>query len=279
MHPSHTGELDGQVAIVTGAGAQDSGIGNGRAASVLLARAGARVVLVDLDAGRLRETARLIDELGATAISVSADVSREDDCRRVVADAVDNWGRLDILVNNVGVVGPPESVVDVDIEQWTATFRINVTSVMLMSRFAIPHMRTQAAGSIINVSSLAGVLSHPRPAYATTKGAILSLTRSMASRHGPEGIRVNSVAPGAVFTPMVQAEGLTQDARAARIAMVPLRTEGTGWDVGEAILYLASPRSRWITGINLTVDGGFRADLRMTSSMTVTPETTRDKSS
>jgi NAD(P)-dependent dehydrogenase (short-subunit alcohol dehydrogenase family) len=279
MRLSETGELDGQVAIVTGAGAQSCGIGNGRATSVLLARAGAKVVLVDRDTARLRETAARIDEFGGSSICVAADVSLEDDCRRAVAEAVDTWDRLDILVNNVGVVGPSESVVDVDVEQWTATFAINVTSVMLMSRFAIPPMRKRGAGSIVNVSSLAGVLSHPRPAYAATKGAILSLTRSMASRHGPEGIRINSVSPGAVYTPMVQAEGLTQEARAARTALVPLRTEGTGWDVGEAILFLAGPRSRWITGTNLTVDGGFSADLRMTNSMTVTPEHDRDTSS
>jgi NAD(P)-dependent dehydrogenase (short-subunit alcohol dehydrogenase family) len=161
MRLSETGELDGQVAIVTGAGAQSCGIGNGRATSVLLARAGAKVVLVDRDTARLRETAARIDEFGGSSICVAADVSLEDDCRRAVAEAVDTWGRLDILVNNVGVVGPSESVVDVDVEQWTATFAINVTSVMLMSRFAIPPMRKRGAGSIVNVSSLAGVLSSP----------------------------------------------------------------------------------------------------------------------
>jgi NAD(P)-dependent dehydrogenase (short-subunit alcohol dehydrogenase family) len=132
-------------------------------------------------------------------------------------------------------------------------------------------MRERGAGSIVNVSSLAGVLTHPRPAYATTKGAVLSLTRSMASAHGPEGIRVNAVAPGTVYTPMVAVEGLSDDARAERAAMVPLRTEGTGWDVGEAVCYLAGDRSRWVTGTTLTVDGGFCADLRMSNATTVTP--------
>jgi NAD(P)-dependent dehydrogenase (short-subunit alcohol dehydrogenase family) len=93
----------------------------------------------------------------------------------------------------------------------------------------------------------------------------------MASRHGPEGIRVNAIAPGPVYTPMVQAEGLSEEARAARSEMLPLRSEGTGWDVGEAVLYLAGPRSRWVTGITLTVDGGFSADLRMSNALTVTP--------
>lgn len=134
-------------------------------------------------------------------------------------------------------------------------------------------MRAAGAGSIVNLSSLADTLTHPRPAYAATKGAVLSLTRSMAMTHGPEGIRVNAVAPGPVYTPMVQAEALTEDARRARAAMVPLRTEGTGWDVGEAVLYLAGDRSRWITGTTVTVDGGFSADLRMSNATSVTPET------
>jgi NAD(P)-dependent dehydrogenase (short-subunit alcohol dehydrogenase family) len=222
---------------------------------------------------RLTETAALIGQAGGTAISIIGDVTREDDCQRVVDTALERFDRVDVLVNNVGVVGPPESVVDLDLDEWRRCFDINVTSMVLMSRFAIPCMRRAGSGSIVNVSSLAGVLTHPRASYATTNGAVLSLTRSMASTHGPEGIRVNAVAPGAVYTPMVAIEGLTEEARAARSAQVPLRTEGTGWDVAEAVLYLAEDRSRWVTGTTLTVDGGFSADLRMTNAMTLTPET------
>jgi NAD(P)-dependent dehydrogenase (short-subunit alcohol dehydrogenase family) len=169
-------------------------------------------------------------------------------------------------------VGPSESVVDLDLDEWRRVVDINVTSMILMSRFAIPCMGRLGSGSIVNLSSLAGTLTHPRPAYAATKGAVLSLTRSMAMTHGPEGIRVNAVAPGTVYTPMVQVEALTDEARKARAAMVPLRTEGTGWDVGEAVLYLAGDRARWVTGTTLTVDGGFSSDLRMSNATTVTPE-------
>ncbi|WP_102419240.1 SDR family NAD(P)-dependent oxidoreductase [Mycobacterium sp. 4858] len=264
-------ELARLVAIVTGAGSQGDGIGNGRASAVLLARAGAKVALVDLRADRLTQTENMVCATGADFLSLTADVSTETGCRTVVDSVMRQWGRVDVLVNNVGVVGPPESVIDIDIAQWENLFRTNVTSTMLMSKHSIPPMRSGGGGSIIIVSSLAGVLTHPRPAYATTKGALLSLTRSMASRHGPEGIRVNAVAPGPVYTPMVQAEGLTWEARAARSAMLPLRSEGTGWDVGEAVLYLSGPRSRWVTGITLTVDGGFCADLRMSDATTVTP--------
>lgn len=268
---SDRAELGGRVAIVTGAGALGEGIGNGRAAAVLLAGAGARVVLVDRDPDRLVGTEVMLLENGCDYISVTADVCTESGCRAIVDSTIDRWGQIDVLVNNVGVVGPPESVVDIDVAQWDNLFRVNVTSVMLMSKFCIPAMRSVGGGSIINVSSVAGSLTHPRPAYATTKGAILSLTRSMASRHGPEGIRVNAIAPGPVYTPMVQSEGLTEAARASRSAMLPLRTEGTGWDVGDAVVYLAGARSRWITGITLTVDGGFSADLRMPNAATVTP--------
>lgn len=262
--------LTGKTAIVTGAGSQMSGIGNGRAAAVLLADAGARVVLVDSVEERLEETADLIESRGRESISVIGDVSRPEDCERIVRTAVARWGRIDVLVNNVGVVGPVGSVVDVDLDAWDECFRVNVTSMMLMSRFAIPEMKIQGGGAIVNVSSLAGVVSHPRAAYATTKGAILTLTRSMASVHGPEGIRVNAVAPGMAYTPIVQAEGLTEEGRAARAAVAPLQIEGTGWDIGEAIVYLCSARARWVTGVCLPVDGGFTADLRVTSSMSVT---------
>jgi NAD(P)-dependent dehydrogenase (short-subunit alcohol dehydrogenase family) len=264
--------LDGRTAVVTGAGSQSAGIGNGRAAAVLLARAGARVVLVDAVADRLAETEELVASVGGESLSVPADVTTEDGCRGVVEQAVARFGRLDVLVNNVGIVGPAASVVDLDLAEWRRTVEVNLTSMLLMSKFAIPRLRRVGGGSIVNVSSLAGTLSHPRPAYATTKGAVLSLTRSMAMTHGPEGIRVNAVAPGAVYTPMVQVEALTEAARAARAAMVPLRSEGTGWDVGEAVLYLAGTRSRWVTGTTLTVDGGFSADLRMSNASTVTPE-------
>jgi NAD(P)-dependent dehydrogenase (short-subunit alcohol dehydrogenase family) len=255
-------KLDGKVAIVTGAGSLASGIGNGRATAVLLAEAGARVLIVDSVPDNLIETRDLISERGGTCDSVQADVSVPDECAAIVEQATQKWGRLDVLVNNVGIPGPPGTVTDVDLAAWEHCLRVNVTSMVLMSRYSIPHLREANGGSIINMSSVAGLLGgHPGITYPTTKGAIISLTKAMAVHHGPDGIRVNAVAPGMVYTPIVYAQGMTEEARARRKALTLLGTEGTGWDVGEAVLFLASERSKWITGTVLTVDGGFTATL------------------
>lgn len=269
--------LGGKVAIVTGAGSRASGIGNGRAAAVLLADAGARVALVDSVAENMDETRKLIEDRGGECVVIAADVSEPADCASTVRSVVDRWGRLDVLVNNVGIAGPSGTVVDVDLEAWDQCLRINVTSMMLMSRFAIPPMREAGRGSIVNMASIAGIAGGvPLTAYSTTKGAVISLTKTMAFQHGPEGIRVNAVAPGFVYTPMVYAQGLSEHDRERRKLAAPLQVEGSGWDVGQAVLFLASAQSRWITGVTLPVDAGLLADgLGMTSSMTVSSASDR----
>jgi NAD(P)-dependent dehydrogenase (short-subunit alcohol dehydrogenase family) len=254
--------LAGKVAIVTGAGSRASGIGNGKAAAVLLADAGARVVAVDSAAENMEETQKLIAERGGECITVIADVTDPAACATAVDRAVDAWGPLDILVNNVGIAGPAGTVVDVDLEAWDQCLHINLTSMVVMSRAAIPSMRGTGGGSIINMSSVLGLFGgHPAVAYSTTKAAIIGLTKSMAGHHGHEGIRVNALAPGYVYTPMVYSQGVDQAAREQRRLATPMQTEGTGWDVGEAVLFLASPRSRWITGVVLPVDAGLTATL------------------
>jgi NAD(P)-dependent dehydrogenase (short-subunit alcohol dehydrogenase family) len=250
--------LDGKVAVVTGAGASPEGVGIGSAVAVTLARAGARIALVDLAREPAEETLRLIEAEGATGRVFLADVSRDADCAQAVAAVADELGPPSVLVNNVGVAGPPGTVVDVDLDRWDEGMRINVKSMVMMSRYAIPHMVEQGGGSVVNMSSAAGVRGgHPAILYGTAKGAVIQMTRMMATHHGLGGVRVNAVAPGMVYTPMVRSRGLTDDMREIRRKRSLLQTEGTAWDVGNAVLYLASDLSRWVTGILLPVDAGY----------------------
>jgi NAD(P)-dependent dehydrogenase (short-subunit alcohol dehydrogenase family) len=203
--PRPSRSLEGRVAIVTGAGSRANGIGNGRAASVLLAEAGANVVCVDLNISWANVTVDMIvREFGEKkASSIEADVSKEDDCKRIVDAALATYGRLDILVNNVGVGGPEGTAVEVDPVKWARGLEINVTSMVLMSKFAIPAMcknerdEIRGCGAIVNISSVAGMIGGtPMLLYPTSKGAIINMTRAMAFHHAPQGIRVNCVCPG-----------------------------------------------------------------------------------
>ncbi|MDB5632131.1 MAG: putative short-chain dehydrogenase/reductase, partial [Tardiphaga sp.] len=198
------GRLDGKVAIVTGAGSRGEGIGNGRATAVVLARHGARVTLVDSVAEWAEDTAKLIAAEGGTSQIVEGDVSDAASCEAIVARTMAAWGRLDILVNNVGITGPRGDAIEVDVVAWDSAMRVNVTSMMLMAKFAIPEMIKGGGGSIVNLTSVAGLLAgHPSLLYPTSKAAVIGLTRAMAAHHGRDGIRVNCIAPGTVYTPMV----------------------------------------------------------------------------
>lgn len=255
-----TRSLEGRVAIVTGAGSRADGIGNGRAAAVLLARDGARVALIDAIQESAEVTLRMIEEEGGQGMVLSCDVSIDEDCANAVAQAVRQWGRVDILVNNVGIGGPPGNAVDLDIQEWDRSLRINVTSMMLMARHCIPEMRKHQRGAIVNVASVAGLIGgHPSLLYPTSKGAVVNMTRAMAAHHGAEGIRVNCVAPGMVYTPMVSARGMSDEKREIRRKRSLLQTEGSGWDVGHAIRYLVSDEARWVTGVVFPVDAGTTA--------------------
>lgn len=252
--------LSGRVAIVTGAGSRTSGIGNGRAASILLARNGAKVLLIDAILEAAEETGRMIADEGGTSIALQADITQPDACANAVRTAVTAWGRLDILVNNVGIGGPPGTAVEVDLAAWEQALRVNVTTMMLMAKYAIPEMRKLGAGSIVNIASVAGLLGgHPSLLYPTSKGAVVNMTRAMAAHHGSEGIRVNCIAPGMVYTPMVSSRGMSPELREARRKRSLLQTEGSGWDVGNAVIYLVSDEARWVTGVILPVDAGATA--------------------
>ncbi len=254
--------LDGRVAIVTGAGSRESGteattVGNGRAISVLLARRGARVLLLDVESAWLKGTEEMIRAEGGVCAGALCDVAKPADCAAAVAEAVRRFGRLDILVNNVGISGPPGDATVVDPEAWDHGMVVNVKSVMLMAKYAVPEMRRQGGGAIVNLASIAGLQGgHPGLLYATTKGAIVQMTRAMAAHHGGDLIRVNAVAPGYVYTPMVASRGMSEELRQQRAQAGLLKVEGTAWDVAEAACFLASPAARWITGVTLPVDAG-----------------------
>ena len=247
--------LAGKVAIVTGGGAAGDGIGNGRAAAILLATAGARVVVVDRDGGLAKRTVEMIAEAGGEGIAVEADVTRAADCAAMVQAAVDRYGRLDVLDNNVGI-GSRGSVVDVGEDEWRRVMQVNVETMFLAAKHAIPAMRRAGGGAIVNVSSISALRPRGLTAYTVSKGAVIALTRAMAVDHGREDIRVNCVAPGPVYTPMVYAGGMTEAARERRRTASALQREGTGWDIGHAVRFLLSDYARYITGQTLVVDGG-----------------------
>jgi NAD(P)-dependent dehydrogenase (short-subunit alcohol dehydrogenase family) len=248
--------LQGKAAIVTGAGAAGDGIGNGRAAAILLARAGARVLVVDLQRDLAQRTAEMIKQEGGVALAHGADVIDETQCRTMVEVALAEFGRLDLLDNNVGIASKG-SVVEENPDTWRRVMQVNVESMFLASKHAIPAMlRTAGAGAIVNVASIAALRPRGMTSYSTSKGAVIALTRAMAVDHGPQGIRVNCVAPGPVYTPMVSGSGMSQEARERRRQASVLGIEGTGWDVGYAVRFLLSEQARYITGQTLVVDGG-----------------------
>ena len=203
--------LDGRVAIVTGSGALDDGIGNGRAAAILLAVSGARVLCVDRDVALAERTVAMIEDAGGIAHAFKADVTQAADCDAMVAAAVSLWGRLDVLDNNVGI-GSRGNILDEDPARWRRVMEVNVDSMFLTSRAAIPALRETGAGAIVNVSSISALRPRGLTTYSVSKSAVIGLTRAMAVDHGPEGIRVNCVAPGPVYTPMVYGHRRRYDA-------------------------------------------------------------------
>jgi NAD(P)-dependent dehydrogenase (short-subunit alcohol dehydrogenase family) len=248
--------LRGKVALISGGGAADDGIGNGRAAAMLLARAGAKVLVADRDLKLAERTVEMIAAEGGVAAAHAGDVIKEADCKALIDAAVDRWGRLDFLDNNVGI-GSRGSVVDEKAEQYRRVMQVNVESMFLLSKFAIPAMiKTAKGGAIVNISSISALRPRGLTTYTTSKAAVIGLTRAMAVDHGRDNIRVNCICPGPMYTPMVYARGMTEEARARRVRASVLKQEGTGWDIGHAVKFLLSNYARYITGQVLVVDGG-----------------------
>jgi NAD(P)-dependent dehydrogenase (short-subunit alcohol dehydrogenase family) len=258
--------LKGKIAMVVGAGSIGPGWGNGKATAVTFAREGAQVFCVDRNASAAEETVKIIKGEGGRATAFTADVSRAVDVEAVVAACLKAYGRIDVLDNNVGIA-EMGSVVDVAEDSWDRVFAVNLKSAYLAMKHVIPVMVSQGGGSIINISSIASIrhLGLSYVSYGTTKAAMNQMTRTTAVEFAPKHVRVNAILPGLMKTPMVEhSAGLAQsyakgDVEAmwrARDAQVPMGHMGEAWDVANAALFLASDESRYITGIELVVDGG-----------------------
>jgi NAD(P)-dependent dehydrogenase (short-subunit alcohol dehydrogenase family) len=254
--PEDDAGLTGKVALISGGGAAGDGIGNGRAAAILLARAGVKVLVADRELKLAERTAERITAEGGIAAALAADVTDEADCKRLVEAIVDRFGRLDFLDNNVGI-GSRGSVVEEKPEQYRKVMQVNVESMFLLSKYAIPAMvKTAKGGAIVNISSISALRPRGLTTYTTSKAAVIGLTRAMAVDHGGDNIRVNCICPGPMYTPMVYARGMSEAARSQRAKASVLKREGTGWDVGHAVKFLLSDYARYITGQVLVVDGG-----------------------
>ena len=257
--------LDGKVAVVIGAGqSPGEGVGNGRATAMRFAREGARVLSVDRRLDSAEETAAMIRSEGFDCVAFAADVTRESDLAQAMKEAQQRWGSLDILHNNVGVslAGGDAELLEITEEAFDNIYRINLRGTVFACKHAVAIMRGQRSGAIVNVSSAAAVGKYPYVAYKATKAGVVAFTEQLALQNAPFGLRVNCILPGLISTPMaVDTRARTwkqtrEQVLAERIAKVPLGREGTGWDVANAALFLASDEANFVTGVSLLVDGG-----------------------
>jgi NAD(P)-dependent dehydrogenase (short-subunit alcohol dehydrogenase family) len=260
--------LDGKVAMVVGAGSIGPGWGNGKAAAVLYAREGAKVLALDINEAAARETVKIIEGEGGTARARAMNAAKAAEVEAAVAYCRSEFGRIDILHNNVGIasLGGPVEVAE---EEWDRVMAINLKSVFLACKYALPVMVEQGRGAIVNISSIAGIryTGVPYITYSTSKGAILPFTRAIALQYAKEGIRANAILPGLMNTPMIYAglqaaySSKANDAEMvkAREAQCPMGRMGDAWDVAYAALFLASDEAKYITGTEIVVDGGITA--------------------
>jgi NAD(P)-dependent dehydrogenase (short-subunit alcohol dehydrogenase family) len=258
--------LEGKVAIVVGAGQTPGAtIGNGRATAVLFAREGARVLAVDRDLDSAEETVAMIREEGGEAVAFRADVTDEEAVRAAIHACAGRWERIDVLHNNVGIslAGGDAVVTEIATEAFDHLVAVNLRGMVLTCKHALPVMREQESGAIVNISSAAAWAAYPLVGYKTTKAGVIALTQQLAISNAHFGIRANAILPGLMETPMaieprIAASGLSrEEVIAARNARVPLRAKmGTAWDTAYAALFLASEEARFITGAILPVDGG-----------------------
>lgn len=257
-----TGRLAGKTALVFGAGSSGPGWGNGKAAAVAFAREGAAVACIDIAAAAAAETAGIITGEGGRAIAITADVTSLASIEACVGRAIAEFGRVDILHNNVGVVfggGPLE----LDEATFQRSLDINVGSVYRTAKAVLPHFLAQGHGVIVNIASLAAIrwTGYPYFAYYAAKAAVVQATAALALQYAGKGIRANAILPGLIDTPLIYSQisanyASVEDMVAARNRAVPMGRMGTAWDVAAAAVFLASDEAKFITGVALPVDGG-----------------------
>jgi NAD(P)-dependent dehydrogenase (short-subunit alcohol dehydrogenase family) len=255
--------LEGKVAIITGAGqTRGDSIGNGRAAALLFAREGAKLLLANRSTASLDETLELLRKEGLDAECTKADISKEDDCAALMKIAVSKFGRIDILHNNVGIGAADGDTTKIDRQVWDKMFDVNLNGAMLVSKHVLPIMRSQKQGSITHVSSVAAIASYPLIAYKASKAALHEFVRWLAFENAPHNIRCNVLMLGMIDTPMAiegyhAATGVSrEDIRKQRDKTVPLGRMGTAWETAKAAVFLASDEASYITGAVIPVDGG-----------------------
>lgn len=262
------GRLEGKVVLVTGAGSIGPGWGNGKAAAVLFAREGAKVMAVDMNLAAAEETAGIIRAEGGTAEAFGGNVTSEPSVKEMVAATVKAFGRIDVLHNNVGILRAG-GVEDTTLEDWDLVMNVNTKAFFLPCKHVIPLMVAQGGGAIVNISSISGFrnLGAPYIAYNTSKGSVVSFTRNIAASYAAKNVRANAILPGIIDTPMArdataQAQGKKEseidfeELSKQRAARVPMKRTGTGWDIAKAAVFLASDDASYITGTEIYVDGG-----------------------
>lgn len=249
--------LQDKVALITGAGG-----GIGKETALLFAAEGASVVCVDYNAGPNEEVAAAINAAGGKAIAVKADVSKAADCEAMVKAAEDTYGKLNIIFNNAGIShADDDDAITTSEEVWDLTFQINVKGVFLGCKYGIPALRRAGGGSIINTASFVAILgaATPQLAYTASKGAVLSMSRELSAIHAREGIRVNALCPGPLYTELLMKYLNTEEKRQRRLVHIPMGRFGQAKEIAYAALYLASDESSFVTGSEFLVDGGITA--------------------
>ncbi len=254
--------LKGKVAIVTGAGSIGPGMGNGKATAILFTREGARVMAVDCNLEAAEETKRLINEEGGDCIVFKADVSKSADCKSMIENCIQTFGRVDILHNNVGTVSR-SGIDETSEEKWDHVMNVNLKSMFLTCKYALPHMEKQGNGAIVNIASIHAIrVPRPSIAYSVSKAGVVALTREIAIQYAAKGIRANAILPGLMKTPIVESmaksssSGDLEELWKKRDARCPTGKQGDAWDTAYAALFLASDEAKYITGTALIVDGG-----------------------